>query len=83
MVDVMYACVILHNMILEDEDVENLNDLTSSNSSIVQLPRRGFTCWDLQEGTMAIKDFDVYYTLWGDLVQHLREESSHNIMKHK
>ena len=44
MVDVMYACVILHNMILEDEDVENLNDLTSSNSSIVQLPRRGFTC---------------------------------------
>jgi hypothetical protein len=81
--DIMYACVIMHNMVLKDEDGENLHDLMSSSFSIVQLPSRGFIFWDLQEDTMAIWDFDVYYNLQDDLVSTLVGESSHNFIKHK
>jgi hypothetical protein len=49
-IDVMYACIIMHNMIIEDEVDEDLPVLDAPSSSHSTL-RWGFTFNDLQVGT--------------------------------
>ena len=77
--DVMYACIIMHNMIIEDESGTDLEILTpeaaSSSSSGM---RRGFTFADLTRETTLIEDTDTYYNLRDDLVQHLWEHKGFN-----
>lgn len=53
--DVMYACVIMHNMIIEYENDEDLLVLNVSNSSQSRL-RCGVIFNDLQVGTNDLHD---------------------------
>ena len=55
MVDAMYACIIMYNMITEDEVDEDLPILHAPNSSHTKL-RKGFTFNDLQVGTSNLQD---------------------------
>ena len=70
MADVMYACIIMHNMIIKYEADEDLPVLYASNPSHSTL-RRGFIFNDLQVGTSNLQDSETYYSLRDDLVQHL------------
>lgn len=60
MTDVMYTCVIMHNVIIEydnDNDLPILDVASSSQSRLM----RGFTFHDLQVGTANLHDFEIYY----------------------
>ena len=48
--NIMYACIIMHNMIIEDDVDKDLPVLHAPNSSHSTL-RQGFTFNDLQVGT--------------------------------
>ena len=77
MADVMYACIIMHNMIIEDEADEDLPELDVPSSSQSTL-RRGFTFNDLQIGTQNLQESETYYSLRDDLVQHLWTQRGYN-----
>jgi hypothetical protein len=69
--DVMYACLTMHNMILEVEECEDLEDLTPQTASTSSSGlRRGFSFADLQDGTTRLEDRESHYNLRDDLVQH-------------
>ena len=53
MVDVMYACINMHNMIIEDEVDEDIIVFHAPRSSHITL-RRGFIFNNLQVGTSNI-----------------------------
>lgn len=59
----MYACCILHNMIIENEDDDKYKLLDLGN-----MLERGFT-WE--DGTEEIIDTDAHYDLRDDLAEHL------------
>ncbi len=70
--DIMFACCILYNMILDDEsgvhDLENI--LGSAFDDNVPM-ERGLTLDQLLEYTREIEDEDMHYSLRGDLIEHL------------
>lgn len=71
MADVMYACIIMHSMIIEDNANANLLVLLAPSSSHNTL-RRGFTFNDLQVITSNLQDSKSYCSLRDDLwIQHL------------
>ena len=77
MVDVMHACIIMLNMIIEDEADANFPILHGPSSSQTTL-RREFTFNYLQVGMSNRQDSETYYSLCDDLVQHLwNEKGSH------
>ena len=56
--DIMFACCILHNMILDDESgVQGLENVFG-------------TAFE-ENVPMEIEDEDMYYSLRGDLIEHL------------
>jgi hypothetical protein len=70
MKDVMLACVILHNMIIEDERSEdNLEPLFEIGDD-VEIPR-DLSFQTLVTGTEELENLDQPYNLKGDLVKHL------------
>ena len=70
--DIMFACCIFHNMILDDEhDVPGLeNILVGEFGGNVPL-RRGLSFQELATHTIEIENKDTYYGLRGDLIEHL------------
>jgi hypothetical protein len=67
--DVLMTCVILHNMVIEDE--ENL-----VLKSTIKLPdniqmRRGLTFVEYVECTNEIENQQTHYNLKNDLIDHL------------
>jgi hypothetical protein len=70
MKDIIYACIILHNMITEDESSdENLEPLFEVKWS-VEYPRE-LPFESLVVGTHELKNVDQHYSLRGDLIVHL------------
>jgi hypothetical protein len=70
MVDIMYACIIMHNMIIENESSEqNLEPLFE-----VEAPtgiRKPLPFETLVARTMQLENIEQHYSLRGDLVKHL------------
>ncbi len=77
MADVMYTCIIMHNMIIEDKTEDNLPELHAASSSQSRL-RRGFNFNDLEVGTSNLQDSKSYYALRDNLVQHLWNKRGSN-----
>ena len=72
--DIMFACCILHNMILDDErDVEGLDDLIPELMEGAVPLERGLTFDNLVSSTIAIENADTHFSLRGDLIEHLWE----------
>lgn len=69
--DIMFACCILHNMILADErglGLENvLGDLTEGAVPL----QRGLSFEDLVTHTRELENEETHYDLRGDLIEHL------------
>jgi hypothetical protein len=70
MANIMYACIIMHNMIFEDESSkENLEPLFE-----VEAPTdftRPLSFEALVVGTKQLESIDQHYSMRGDLVEHL------------
>jgi hypothetical protein len=70
--DIMFACCILHNMILEDErDVPGLENIISGLVDENVSLRRGLSFEALINHTIEIENEDLHYSLRGDLIEHL------------
>jgi hypothetical protein len=70
--DVMFACCILHNMIVEDENsVQGLENILVGLEDFGAPLRRGLFFKDLPTNTRELENEDTHYELWGDLIEHL------------
>ena len=68
----MFACCILHNMILEDErDVPGLENVLGNAVVDNVAVRRGMTLDEFTAHTVEIENADTHYALRGDLIEHL------------
>ena len=78
--DIMYACIILHNMIVENEG-ENINNWESdTESSSATITPGSFA--DFQESLhrrVEIRDRDVHNQLKADLVEHIWQNFGDNV----
>ena len=78
--NIMFACCILHNMILEDEEgVEGLEDIIAELEVNAEPLQMGLTFQELLAGICEIEDSDTYYSLKGDLIEHLWSLKSANL----
>jgi hypothetical protein len=70
--DIMFACYILHNMILDDEqDVPGLENILAPEFGGNVPLRRGLSFEELATSTSEIENKDTHYGLRGDLIEHL------------
>jgi hypothetical protein len=70
--DIMFACCILHNMILEDEcDVPGLENIISGLVDENVPLRRGLSFEAFMNNTVEIENEDLHYSLRGDLIEYL------------
>jgi hypothetical protein len=67
--DIMIACVVLHNMVIEDEQENNLQPILEINAALQF--GHGVTFEELAAATQEIEDEDVHFSLRGDLIEHL------------
>jgi hypothetical protein len=67
--DIMHACVILHNMVIEDEQGQGLPISVHE----VPLPtlEPDITFQQFARGVAAIENEELHYSLRGDLIEHL------------
>jgi hypothetical protein len=68
--DIMYACIIMHNMIIENESTEDslepLFEMETPPAITRALPFE-----TLVEGIEQLENIGQHYSLRGDLVEHL------------
>jgi hypothetical protein len=64
------GCVILHNLMIENESNCNLKPLFDVGSNVLHL-KRGLFFEDYCQGTTQIEDVAINYNLKNDLVEHL------------
>ena len=70
--DIMFACCIFHNMILDDERNVSGNENLIGGHIRDNVPlRRGLSFDELMNDTMEIENEDIHYSLRGDLIEHL------------
>ena len=68
----MIACMILHNMILDDkEDVEGLEDIIGDLVENNILVDKGFSFEEFTTTIRTIENNDTHYSLREDLIKHL------------
>jgi len=69
---VITCCIILHNMIIEDEWGEELENINSSDDFQVEEYTRGAASTiDFQQNRAEIMSSSSHYNLRDDLVEHL------------
>jgi hypothetical protein len=70
MADFMYACIIMHNMIIENESIDDslepLFEMETPPAITRALPFE-----TLVEGIEQLENIEQHYSLRGDLVEHL------------
>jgi hypothetical protein len=70
MADIMYACIIMHNMIIEHEsseqNLEHLFEVAAPTGITRPLPFEA-----LVAGTEQLENIEQHYNLRGNLVEHL------------
>lgn len=70
--DIMFACCILHNMILDDEhDVPGLENILAGEFGGNMPLHRGLSFQELATHTVEIENEDTHYGLRGDFIEHL------------
>lgn len=70
--DIMIGCIILHNMIVQDEqhgDFEGIFEQPICGGSM----RRGLPFQELQAGVREVESVTTYFNLRNDLIDHLWE----------
>ena len=71
--DIMFACCIIHNMIIEDKvEIEGLEDIISELRQDAVPLRRGLSFEQFLETTREVENRDIHFGLKGDLIEHLR-----------
>ena len=68
--DIMLACIIMHNMIVEDKHGLSLEHLYERPLQVGHM-RRDFSYYDLTTGTREIEDMSSHFALRNDLIDHL------------
>jgi hypothetical protein len=68
--DIMFACIIMHNMIIEDEQDLSLEQLFP-NPVVGERMRGYLTYRELEAGTREIENIHAHFTLRNDIIDHL------------
>jgi hypothetical protein len=68
-INIMMTCVILHNMIIEDEQGLDLEEVVPEDPRV--RVQRHFTFQDFQRGTSEIENSNIYFALRSDIIRHL------------
>ncbi len=61
-------CVVLHNMIVEDEEIEGLEPCFDATTSHIG---QGLSFVEYKNGIQEIKNVDMHFKLWNDMIDHL------------
>ena len=70
--DIMFACCILHSMIIDDErGVSRLEYMLAQYLCDNMLLRHGLTFEDFMASTIEIENEFTHYKLHNDLIEHL------------
>lgn len=70
--EIMQACIILHNMIVDDErDKDDLGDEYIVNGALVGIEQDCSTIYEYLRRHNAITNPVCHIALWNDLVEHL------------
>jgi hypothetical protein len=69
MMDIMLACIILHNTVIEDELGQALKPLV--NPLVGMEVKYGLTFEILMEGTEEIENLNSHFRLHNDLIEYL------------
>jgi hypothetical protein len=68
--NIMMGCIIIHNMVVEDEMGLNLEaDFDQGERQPIEQPPLNFH--DLNAGVRQIEDIEQHYILRNDIMQHL------------
>ena len=70
-IDIMVAYIIIHNMIIEDEQYLGLEQLFSQPVAVGEM-HSDFTYQDLEVGTREIENIHTQFVLQNDIINHLR-----------
>jgi hypothetical protein len=75
-VDILMACLVLHNMIIEDEYNLNLEPSFDVGKNITF--KRGFLFEDYVESVIQIENYNFHYNLQNDFIEHLWQLKGNN-----
>ncbi|CDH61462.1 predicted protein [Lichtheimia corymbifera JMRC:FSU:9682] len=70
-ITVMRGCIILHNMIIEDERAEPVEDLEEEHLPLLSIDRNPVTLGEYSRRWEEIKDRSAHLQLRRDLIEHL------------
>jgi hypothetical protein len=75
--DIMLACIIMHNMIIEDEQNIQLEQLFGNHVHVGQI-HGDFTYRELEAGTREIENIHAHFAMRNDIIDHLWELRGQN-----
>ena len=70
MTDIIRACVIMHNMIIQDESGLDLEPFFEEGLRGGRMGG-GLSFFEFREGTREIENADIHFSLRNDLIEHL------------
>ena len=73
--DIKIACIIMYNMIIEDEEEQGLEAYFDRAVEIGRMQSQ-LTYQELESGTRDLENVSAHYTLRNDLIEHLWHKNS-------